>query len=40
MGEIEAHQQALAMSMPFHAEAVARFARREPLVYDWDRLDG
>ena len=37
MGEIEAHQQALAMSMPFHADAVARFARREPLAYDWDR---
>ena len=30
--------QALAMSMPFHADAVARFARREPLAYDWDRL--
>lgn len=38
MGEIEASQQALAMSMPFHADAVARFARREPLAYDWDRL--
>lgn len=37
MGEIEAHQQALATSMPFHADAVARFARREPLAYDWDR---
>lgn len=37
MGDIEASQQALAMSMPFHADAVARFARREPLAYDWDR---
>ncbi len=37
MGEIEAHQQALAMCMPFHADAVARFVRREPLAYDWDR---
>ncbi len=37
MGEIEAHQQAVAMSMPFHAEAVARFARKEAPSYDWER---
>ncbi len=37
MAEIEAHQQAVAMSLPDHAEAVQRFVRKEPLAYDWDR---
>lgn len=37
MAEIEAHQQAVAMSLPYHADAVQRFVRKEPLAYDWDR---
>ncbi|QHE84621.1 enoyl-CoA hydratase/isomerase family protein [Hydrogenophaga sp. BPS33] len=37
LAEIEAHQQAVAMSLPFHADAVQRFVRKEPLAYDWDR---
>ena len=36
MAEIEAHQQAVAMTLPYHAEAVQRFLRKEPLRYDWD----
>ncbi|MDM0015339.1 enoyl-CoA hydratase/isomerase family protein [Variovorax sp. J22P168] len=37
MAEIEAHQQAVAMSLPFHADAVQRFLRKESPAYDWDR---
>lgn len=37
LAEIEAHQQAVAMSLPYHADAVQRFVRKEPLAYDWDR---
>ncbi|WP_398491825.1 enoyl-CoA hydratase/isomerase family protein [Variovorax sp.] len=35
MGEIEAHQQAVALTTAFHAEAAARFANRQPPLYDW-----
>lgn len=38
MAEIEAHQQALAMTAPFHSEAALRFARKEASLYDWDRM--
>lgn len=37
LAEIEAHQQAVAMSLPYHADAVQRFVRKEPPAYDWDR---
>lgn len=39
MAEIEAHQQAVAMSLDYHAEAVQRFMNSQPLAYDWDRAD-
>lgn len=38
MVEIEAHQQAVALTTPYHHEAVQRFANREPSIYDWDRM--
>ncbi|SEB24734.1 enoyl-CoA hydratase/isomerase family protein [Variovorax sp. YR216] len=38
MAEIEAHQQAVAMSLPYHTDAVQRFIRKQPLAYDWDRV--
>lgn len=37
MAEIEAHQQAVAMSLPYHADAVQRFMHKQPSAYDWDR---
>ena len=37
MAELETCQQAIAMASAYHADAVARFARGEPLLYDWDR---
>lgn len=37
LGEIEAHQQAVAMSLPWHHEAVARFVRKEAPLYDWEK---
>ncbi|MET0542308.1 MAG: enoyl-CoA hydratase/isomerase family protein [Variovorax sp.] len=37
LAEIEAHQQAVAMSLPYHADAVKRFVHKKPLAYDWDR---
>ncbi len=39
MAEIEGHQQAVAMSSPFHAAAVRSFLDKRPLQYDWDRAD-
>ena len=37
MAELETCQQAIAMASVYHREAVARFGRGEPLLYDWDR---
>jgi 2-(1,2-epoxy-1,2-dihydrophenyl)acetyl-CoA isomerase len=37
MAELETCQQAIAMASSYHREAVARFSRGEPLLYDWDR---
>ena len=37
LAEIEAHQQAVAMSLPYHADALQRFLHKRPLAYDWDR---
>ena len=37
MAELETCQQAIAMASAYHADAVARFSRGEPLLYDWDR---
>lgn len=36
LAEIEAHQQAVAMTLPYHADAVQRFLRKEPLRHEWD----
>lgn len=35
--ELEANAQAVASTTAYHADAVRRFARGEPLRYDWDR---
>ncbi|MEO8249983.1 MAG: enoyl-CoA hydratase/isomerase family protein [Burkholderiales bacterium] len=40
MAELETSQQAIAMASAYHADAVARFSRGEPLAYDWDRDQG
>ena len=37
MAELESCQQAIALATVYHREAVARFTRGEPLLYDWDR---
>lgn len=37
MAELEAYAQAIAMATPYHLDAATRFARREPVPYDWDR---
>lgn len=37
MADLETSQQAIAMASSYHSEAVARFSRGEPLLYDWDR---
>lgn len=35
MGEIESHQQAVALSSTYHAEAAARFVEHRPPLYQW-----
>jgi enoyl-CoA hydratase/carnithine racemase len=37
LAELEASQQAVALSSAYHAEAAARFTRGEPPLYDWNR---
>jgi len=37
MAMLEACAQGVAMATPYHAEAAGRFARGEPVRYDWDR---
>lgn len=37
MAELETSQQAIAMGSSYHRDAVSRFSRGEPLLYDWDR---
>lgn len=37
MAEVETSQQAIAMASSYHREAVARFSKGEPVLYDWDR---
>ena len=37
MAELETSQQAIALASSYHRDAVARFSRGEPLLYDWDR---
>ena len=37
MAEIEGHQQAVALSLPYHAMAVSRFVKKEPALFDWER---
>jgi 2-(1,2-epoxy-1,2-dihydrophenyl)acetyl-CoA isomerase len=39
MAELEACAQAVCMATPYHAEAVARFARGERALFDWERMD-
>lgn len=36
--EMEAMSQAIARDTPFHREAVARFATKQPALFDWERL--
>ena len=38
--EYEAMAQSLCRESAFHREAVARFTRKEPPLYDWDRARG
>lgn len=38
LAELEASQQAVALSSAYHVEAAARFVRGEPPLYDWDRM--
>ena len=37
MANMESLSQAVAMSTPFHRDAVRRFGNRQPQAYDWDR---
>ena len=37
LAELEAAAQAACLAEPEHVEAVQRFARREPMRFDWDR---
>jgi enoyl-CoA hydratase/carnithine racemase len=34
--ELEANAQAVETCDPYHADALRRFARKEPLAFDWD----
>ncbi|WP_288251617.1 enoyl-CoA hydratase/isomerase family protein [uncultured Hydrogenophaga sp.] len=36
--EMEAMAQAIARDTPFHSEAVARFANKQPALFDWEQL--
>lgn len=38
MAELEAVAQVVCLSEPEHAEAIARFSRKESIQYDWDRV--
>lgn len=37
LASFEACAQAVSMATPYHAQAAARFAAGEPVLYDWDR---
>jgi len=37
MAELEAVAQVACLSEPEHADALERFMRKEPMLYDWDR---
>jgi 2-(1,2-epoxy-1,2-dihydrophenyl)acetyl-CoA isomerase len=38
MAEMEASAQAVCFDSDYHAEAIARFAAKRPLAYDWNKL--
>ncbi len=38
LGEMEAYAQAMAINSPYHREAVDRFLGKQPLEFDWDRM--
>ncbi|NYT23273.1 enoyl-CoA hydratase/isomerase family protein [Alcaligenaceae bacterium] len=37
LAELEATAQVACLSEPYHAQALERFMRKEPMLYDWDR---
>lgn len=39
LAELEAYAQALAITSDAHGEAVGRFLDKQPLAFDWDRMD-
>lgn len=39
MADAEASAQSIAFDTDYHRDAVARFARKEPLRYDWDGME-
>ncbi len=39
MAEMESYAQAVAMDTAYHAAAVARFLGKEPLAFDWAKLE-
>ncbi len=38
--ELEADGQGIAMTSDYHTEAVRRFAAKEPVMFDWEKLSG
>ena len=36
--ELEADAQGMALTSPYHREAVRRFAAKEPALFDWEKL--
>lgn len=38
MAEMEASAQAVCFQSDYHADAIARFAAKQPLAYDWNKL--
>lgn len=38
LAELEANAQGVETCTPYHADALARFMRREPPLFDWDRV--
>jgi len=39
MGELESYAQGMAMLSEYYTEAVERFRQKQPILFDWDRLE-
>ena len=39
LADLEAYAQGICLSSDYHRQAVERFVSKEPLAFDWDRMD-